>query len=333
VVIIQTRWAPLDLGGRRIKLEGRHPGGRWVVIHIPAIANPAKFGPDPLGRAAGDPCPHPRIPVGDREALLAYWAEKRASSRPRDWAALYQGDPVAAVGALTTEAILERQTVADPQVERVRVAVAVDPSGDGRDTAGIVAGYLDDRGHCHWTHDRSGEMGVAEWARAACELAVEVGADVIVFEANYGKGMARYAIRTAWDALRREWIAEHAGPEPDAERDPDRRWWWETVVQRCPYDHMPRLVEQTSRRGKLLRADPVAQALAEGRQWLDGHLPELCAEWLDWSPSSSYSPGRVDASVHLTLFLLRPPGTETLISNPTGRTPSGGSPIHRKRIR
>lgn len=329
VFIIQTRWARQDLAGRRLKLEGRlEDGGRFLVIHIPAIAD-SKFGPDPLGRAPGEPCPHPRIPAGDVPALTAYWAEKRSSSRARDWAALYQGDPVDAVGALTTEAILERQTVRDPQVEQIRTAVAIDPSGDGRDAAGIVAGYLDERRHCHWTHDRSGEMGVAEWSRAACELAVEVDADVIVYESNYGKGMAKFAIRTAWDALRREWHEDN--PLPADATDDER----EQHAARCPYadNRMPRLVEQVSRKGKLLRADPVAQALAEGRQWLDDHLPELCAEWLDWTPGSRYSPGRIDASVHLTLYLLRPPGSETVISNPTGRGPSGASPIHRRRTR
>lgn len=157
VFIIQTRWAPLDLAGRRLKLEGRlGEGGRWLVIHIPAIADPSKFGPDPLGRRTGEPCPHPRIPVDDVPTLNAYWAEKRASSRARDWAALYQGDPVAAAGALTTEEILERQTVRNPAVERVITAVSIDPSGEGRDVAGVIGGYLDEHGHCHWTHDRSG---------------------------------------------------------------------------------------------------------------------------------------------------------------------------------
>lgn len=51
------------------------------------------------------------------------------------------------------------------------VAVAVDPSGGDRDTAGIVGGYLGLDGRLHLTHDQSGVMPSADWARAACELA------------------------------------------------------------------------------------------------------------------------------------------------------------------
>jgi hypothetical protein len=47
------------------------------------------------------------------------------------------------------------------------VAVAVDPSGGGRDTAGIVGGYLGLDGRLHLTHDQSGVMPSADWARAA----------------------------------------------------------------------------------------------------------------------------------------------------------------------
>ena len=68
VVAIQTRWHPDDFAGRRLAEEGRiEEGGRWKVIHLPAIADP-KFGPDPLGGAPGDPLPHPKIPTRQEAA-------------------------------------------------------------------------------------------------------------------------------------------------------------------------------------------------------------------------------------------------------------------------
>ncbi|MFI1408726.1 terminase large subunit domain-containing protein [Streptomyces sp. NPDC020707] len=69
VVAIQTRWHPDDFAGRRIAEEGRiEDGGRWKVIRLPAIADP-KFGPDPLGRAPGEPLPHPKIPSKNKKRL------------------------------------------------------------------------------------------------------------------------------------------------------------------------------------------------------------------------------------------------------------------------
>lgn len=320
IIVIQTRWHLDDLLGRLIKKEGRlEDGGRWLILHMPAIANPTKYGPDPLGRRAGDPLPHPRLAVVDVAGALKHWHDKRDGSRARDWSALYQGDPVPSEGALTTEAILERQRVAEMPCEAAIIAVAVDPSGEGRDVAGIVGGALGADGNLYWTHDRSDEMQVDDWARAVCELAVEIGADRVIYETNFGAGMIRYAIRTAWDALAREWAQ---APE-NVDRPPADN----------PFGNVPRLVPQNSKRGKWLRAEPAAQQLAEKRVFLVGSMPDLESEWLEWQPTSKESPGRLDASVHLTLNLLRPPGTEMVVSNPQGKGPSGRSPIHQRRTR
>ncbi|MFI6912780.1 LAGLIDADG family homing endonuclease [Streptosporangium sp. NPDC050284] len=102
VVIILTRWHPDDLAGRRLAEEGRlEEGGRWKVVHLPAIADP-KFGVDPLGRQPGDPLPHPKIRTRDRAALLAWWHDMKRTSIVRDWHALGQGDPQPSEGALVS---------------------------------------------------------------------------------------------------------------------------------------------------------------------------------------------------------------------------------------
>ncbi|MBP2703497.1 terminase family protein [Microbispora sp. RL4-1S] len=311
LLVIMTPWHPDDLRGRLIKAEGTvDEGGRWVVITLPAFAGTD----DPLGREPGDPLPHPKIAEGGVEAARAHWEEKRRTSTPRDWAALFMCDPIDASGALLTAEQLDAAYNPRPVVEPQIVAVAVDPSGGGRDEAGVVGGFRGDDGACYWTHDRSGRMTAEQWGRAACELAAEIDADRIIFEGNYGKDMARLTIRTSWEALAREWAERRPGePNPYADRLP------------------PRIVEVHSKRGKLLRAEPVAAQVVEARVFMTARMPELVGQWLTWRPTSSLSPGRIDASVHLTLALLRPPGTDTVVSSPKGG-PSGKSPIHRRRI-
>ena len=71
-----------------------------------------------------------------------------------------------------------------------------------------------------------------------------------------------------------------------------------------------------SKRGKLLRAEPVAQRFVEDRIRLAAPLPELCQEWLTWQPTDPWSPGRIDASVHLAFSLLPVPGATALVSSP-----------------
>ncbi|WP_311630996.1 terminase large subunit domain-containing protein [Streptomyces boetiae] len=275
-VLIMTRWHDDDLAGRLLAREGRaEDGGRWHVIHLEAI-HTGKHGPDPLGRAVGDPLPHPKVAEGGTAALLSHWEDKRRGSTARDWAGLYQGDPQPAEGALVTAALLAERRVpygqALPAPERV--AVAVDPSGGGRDEAGIIGGYLGADRLVYLTHDWSGVMGSDRWARTACLLAVETDADRIVVEKNFGGDMCRQMINTAWQALHQE------GRVP--------------AGRSAPF-----VAEETAKRGKALRAEPVAQALVEGRVWLADDLPELAREWATWQPTSSESPGRLDASVYL----------------------------------
>ncbi|MGV9742845.1 terminase large subunit domain-containing protein [Nocardia farcinica] len=285
-VIVMHRWHPDDLAGRLLKREGRiESGGEWTVLHLPAIAlapDPARgIYPDPLGRAPGQPLAHPKIPADDIDAQLAHWDRVRSSMTLRDWAALGLGVPINASGALLDEAMIRDRT-GDPGTA-ARVGVGVDPSGGGRDTAGIIAGLVDDAGRFWWTHSRTGRMSSQRWPRETCLLAHEVGADRIVFEANYGGDMAETLIRQAWAALQAEGKIPH------------------TAL--CPY-----IKSVHSRRSKLLRAEPIAQAVTTGRAWFgpDPSLRDLRTEWTMWEPGSTWSPGALDAAVHLAWELIPP---------------------------
>ncbi|MDQ8706208.1 terminase family protein [Streptomyces sp. LHD-70] len=301
LLLVLTRWHEDDLAGRLLRDEP----GEWDVIHMPAIAD-LTLTPDgdPLGRQDGDPLSHPKIPTRDKQALLDHWLAKKRGSSPFDWGALYQGNPQPVEGALVTAELMRNQTHLTGLPAPTRIGIAVDPSGGGRDAAGIIGGFMGRDGRLYWTHDRTGVMSSDAWSRAACTLAGETGAQVIVVEKNFGGDQAELAVKGAWDKLRREHDERHQDV-PDAPRN--------------PYATMPPLVQMRSAKlSKILRAEPVAGQLREDRIRLADHMPELVTEWCQFQPDSSFSPGRIDASVLLAYELLGPPRTVKAVSAPRG---------------
>lgn len=284
-VIVHTRWHPKDLSGNLLEREGRiEDGGEWKVIHLPAIATTVDrkrgFYPDPLDRAPGEPLTHPLIDTGDVEALADHWRRQKSSVTTRDWNAMFMGSPVTAEGSLLDEAkIKAASTNVVPAAKRT--VVAVDPSGGGRDTAGIIGGHLGTDGNVYWTHDRTDRMSPDLWSRKACLLAYEIDATRIVFEKNFGGTMAGTLIKQAWKVLQDE------GDIPE--------------TSLCPL-----ITEVVARKSKFLRAEPIAQAVLTGRQWFtnDPQLNDLKSEWEMWEPDSTWSPGRIDASVYVAMELL-----------------------------
>lgn len=293
VVAMLTPWHEDDWAHRVLERDGRvEEGGEWEVVRIPALADSVD---DPLGRPIGHPLPHPMLDADDTEAALAHWHERRRQVTARDWGALYQLNPRPSEGALVDRDVLRRQRHTPPPAAPVKAAVAVDPSGGGRDTAGIIGGYLGDDGRLYVTDDATLVGSSDTWARSACEMAAALGAEMIVVEKNYGGDMARHVLRSAWDHLSRT-------------RTDDARY----------QGLAPQVKMVAARKGKLLRAEPVAQQLIEDRVRLGANLPELEEEWASWQPTDPDSPGRIDASCYLVYAVLPVPGAEALISSPTG---------------
>lgn len=292
VLLVMTRWSDDDLAARLLADEGTiEEGGRWRVVCMPAIAvpedRPRGVFPDGLGRQPGEPLSHPRIATSDRNRLLRHWEDKKRTSTPRDWGALYMGNPKPVEGALIDREILRQRRCFKPDTVAIKHSVAVDPSGGGRDTAGIVAGYLGADRRAYLTHDRSGRMPTEQWAETACLLAYETGADDMVVESNYGGDMARRVVRAAWkDLVGRGLIPPGVLP--------------------------PNLRMVHAHKGKLLRAEPIAQQIVLDNVRFAAPLPELEEEWATWQPTSTTSPGRIDASVHLVLGLLPIAGIQAL---------------------
>jgi hypothetical protein len=292
VLLVMTRWSDDDIAARLLADEGTvDEGGRWRVVAMPAIAVPEdrKHGiyPDALGREPGEPLSHPKIRTSDRASLLRHWENKRRSSTPRDWGALYQGNPRPVEGALVDREILRKRCHFDIEVTALKHGVAVDPSGGGRDTAGIVAGFLGADRRLYLTHDLTGRMPTEQWSEKACLLAYETTAEQILVENNYGADMALRVVRAAWkDLVDRGEIP--AGVLP------------------------PRIVAVHARKGKLLRAEPIAAQIVLDNVRFAAPMPELLEEWATWQPLSTTSPGRIDASVHLAVGMLPIAGLQAL---------------------
>jgi hypothetical protein len=254
-----------------------------------AVAEDREHGvfPDGLGRQPGEPLSHPRIATSDRARLLRHWEDKKRSSTPRDWGALYMGNPRPVEGALIDREILRKRRCYNPETVPVKHAVAVDPSGGGRDTAGIVAGFLGADRKVYLTHDLSGRMPTEQWAEKACLLAYTTQADRLYVETNYGADMALRVVRAAWkDLIDRGDVP--AGTLP------------------------PMILPVHARKGKLLRAEPIAAQIILDNVRFAAHMPELEEEWATWMPTSNVSPGRIDASVHMIVGLLPVAGIQAI---------------------
>ena len=164
VVVIGTRWNEADLIGTLLAEEP----DRWTYVNIPAIAEVGI--PDALGRAPGTGDDLGAGPHAD--AVRRHPAQAVGS---RAWYALYQGVPIVTRGWLVNE---NGSTLAAAcRAERpVKTVIGVDPSDTGSgDSCGIVAASLTSDGTVAVIADVSAPMTSDQWARAAVELAIDLG--------------------------------------------------------------------------------------------------------------------------------------------------------------
>jgi predicted phage terminase large subunit-like protein len=108
VVVIGTRWHEDDVIGRLRSDEYEGDPAQWEVISFPALAEDpedtdpvtkAPFGPDPLGRKAGEPLLSPIVDETPEEAL-ARWADIRRSVGTYAWSSLFQQSPQPSKGGI-----------------------------------------------------------------------------------------------------------------------------------------------------------------------------------------------------------------------------------------
>lgn len=147
-----------------------------------------------------------------------------------------------------------------------RIVVGLDPAGTQRkksDETGIVVVGV--KGEDYYVlADYSGKYSPNGWARRATAALNEFHGDAIVVETNYGGDMCRNTMEKS----------VLAGEE------------------------MPHIIEVTSRRGKVIRADPIVALYEKGMVHHVGTmLGDLEDQLVAWVPGNE-SPDRLDALVH-----------------------------------
>jgi phage terminase large subunit-like protein len=150
-----------------------------------------------------------------------------------------------------------------------RVVVGVDPAGTNRkksdETGIVVVGEKD--GLYYVLADYSGKYSPKGWADRVMAAYYEFHADAIVVETNYGGDMVRNTMENV--------------------------------------DEKPHIKEVTSRRGKVIRADPIVAIYEKERVFhLDTGLGDLEDQLVSWVPGND-SPDRLDALVHAMTNLAR----------------------------
>jgi phage terminase large subunit-like protein len=149
-----------------------------------------------------------------------------------------------------------------------RIVIGIDPAGTSskkRDETGIVV--VGRRGNALYVlDDVSGHFTPNGWAEAAWKAYDQYHADKIVAEKNYGGEMVLSTLRNYRDK------------------------------QKGFVDAEPILVH--SRRGKVLRAEPIVGLYEQKRVHHVKVLEDLESQMVGWVPDASDSPDRVDALVH-----------------------------------
>lgn len=202
-------------------------------------------------------------------------AETTKQNKPSEYDHVFLGKwGQEAVGALWTEKIIH-ETHDIPEL--IKFAVALDPSGRGKETAkkgeepddcGIIAGGLGADGNVYITIDETGVYTPLKWANKAVYLHDREEANCIVAEVNQG-----------WDMVH-------------------------TIIHQI--EPKIKVEEVVSYKGKALRAEPIVALYEQGVVFHKYGLTRLKHEQTTWVPGNSKSPGRIDALVHLINYLYKP---------------------------
>lgn len=251
--------------------EGKHP--HWIGSTTPK--------PRPLikelvsGKKRGVVLTHatmydnPHLPEHIKESLEEAYSGTAIGSQEL-YGRLVEQDE----NALWTRATIGKQRWKGEPPPMKKIVVGVDPSG-GRGEQGIVVdGYHDELikedgkqpkliKHGYTLADFTVTTTPEGWGRAAVNAAIEMEADAIAVETNFGGDMAVSTITTA---------AEHLGI------------------------HIPIKTVRASR-GKQPRAQPVsAMAIQERWHWC-GVFEELEDQLCTWTLDANWSPDRLDAMI------------------------------------
>ncbi|WP_162272294.1 DNA-packaging protein, partial [Piscirickettsia litoralis] len=166
-------------------------------------------------------------------------------------------------GALWTRKGLDQQTIKEGPEYFQRIVVAIDPSvtsTEESDECGLVVAAIDREGKGYLLEDASDVMPPDEWCERAVQLYKKWNADLIVAETNQGGDLVESMLRT--------------------------------VDKNIPYKKVH------AYRGKIIRAEPVANLYTQGKCYHLGCFPVLEDQLCTWTPDDPESPDRLDALVY-----------------------------------
>lgn len=249
-MIVMTRWHEEDLAGAMLKLEP----DRWNHTNVPAVSE--RGVPDALGRPPG---------VTMTSALgytkLDYMRFRRTVGQ-RMWYAQFMGVPSTPEGTLVKQAWFDDWRMPCAPANPVLTVVSIDPADSGKgDKCGLVASSRTREGVIALIADKSAQMTSDEWATAAVDLAIAVGASQIAVEGYSARATYTRMVGEAIDKAR----ARAVNPLRHAVR-----------VTAWPEKGKPRPGDAIARSGPLL------QALETGTARLAGRFPELEAAAVIW---------------------------------------------------
>lgn len=174
-------------------------------------------------------------------------------------------------GALWNSEIIDRNRVVNPP-ELLRVVIGVDPAvtaGKSSDLTGIVGAGTSADGHYYILADRSCRVNPLEWGREVIKLYRELKADRVIGEVNNGGDLIRTMLCELSPGL--------------------------------PFQAV------SARRGKVLRAEPVAALYEKNLVHHAGVFTDLEEEMCSYSPLTAVkSPDRLDALVWAVAALSEP---------------------------
>lgn len=279
-LLVMTRWHTADLAGELLDTEP----DIWTHTNIPAVSESGI--PDALGRA-------PDVAMTSALGFTAdHFAAARRTSGERAWYAMYEGVPAAPEGGLVKRDWLDQWRLPAAPQRPTHTVVGVDPSDSGSgDSCGIVAASMTHDGVVAVIADKSAAMTSDQWARAAVELAMDVGASEIAVEA-FAAG-ATY-IRVVKEALSRYKITR-----------PIRVTAW------------PPKGSGRGRGDAMARSSALLQGLETGTVRVAGHLPDLEQQAVTWQ-AGQHQPDALAALVVAHDVLVHATGQTITLAAPVG---------------
>lgn len=224
----------------------------------------------------------------------------------RAWAALYLGMPSSPEGGLVLREWLDTWRMPAAPPRPVKTVIGVDPSDSGSgDSCGLVAASMTSDGVVAVVADVSAPLTSDAWARAAVELAMDLGASEIAVE---GFSARETYVRVVTEALRRY--------EP---QHPIKVTSWPP---------------KGSGRGggdSMARSAALLQGLEVGTVRLAGHLPALEEAAVAWQ-QGVHQPDSLAALVVAHDVLVHSAGQVCTFAAPIGVVGAGASGGYRTRL-